>query len=115
MQKTKKTENNNDGHEPTNREASFDRDQNFDGSATAVALAREFLISKLPQLGIQLQDETRLHTDMVVAITDYEYQVDFAVVDTQGRSHEGYVLVSNGQVIKAELDGGTTLLSDEAL
>jgi YVTN family beta-propeller protein len=86
-----------------------------DGSAIAVAAARQFLISKLPELGIQLQDQTRLHTDMVVAITEYEYQVDFSVIDAQGRPHEGYVEVANGQVMSAELDGRTILFSDEAL
>jgi hypothetical protein len=73
------------------------------------------LISKLPQLGIQLQDQTRLHTDMVVAINEYEYQVEFSVIDAQGRSHEGYVEVSNGQVISAELDGRTILFPGEPL
>lgn len=91
------------------------KDDNFDGSATAVAAARQFLISKLPELGIQLQDETKLHTDMVVAVSEYEYLVDFSVIDAQGRSHEGHVEVSNGQVIRAELNGRTILFSDEAL
>lgn len=99
---------------PTDSKANFDGEQNFDGSATATALARQFLITKLPQLGIQLQDGTQLHTDMVVAITEYEYRVDFAVVNAQGPSQQGYVLVSNGQLINAELDGGTVLFSDEA-
>src|SRR5919108_3259739 len=106
---------NNNGLVPTDREPYFDAGENFDGSATAVAAARQFLISKLPQLGIQLQDETTLHTDMVVAISEYEYQVYFGVIDAQGRSHEGYVEVSNGQVIIAKLDGKTIYFSSEVL
>jgi YVTN family beta-propeller protein len=106
----------NHGPVPTDNEASYlDAGENFDGSATAVAAARQFLISKLPQLGIQLQDETTLHTDRVVAISEYEYQVYFGVIDAQGRSHEGYVEVSNGQVIIAKLDGKTIYFSSEVL
>jgi hypothetical protein len=58
---------NNEGPLPTDNEVSFHTDDNnFDGFVTALAVARQSLISKLPQLGIQLQDETRLHIDMVV-------------------------------------------------
>jgi hypothetical protein len=53
-----------------------------------------------------------LHTDMVVAITETEYRIDFGAIDAQGRAHEGYVEVSNGEVINAELDGRTILSSD---
>jgi hypothetical protein len=73
------------------------------------------LISKLPELGIQLQDESMLHTDMVVAINETEYRVDFGVIDAQGRSHEGYVELSNGEVVIAQLDGKTILFSGEVL
>jgi YVTN family beta-propeller protein len=96
----------------TDNETYFDGNENFDGSAAAVAAARQFLISKLPELGIQLQDESMLHTDMVVAITETEYRIDFGAIDAQGRAHEGYVEVSNGEVINAELDGRTILSSD---
>jgi YVTN family beta-propeller protein len=106
---------NNNGLVPTDREPYFDAGENFDGSIAAVAAARQFLISKLPQLGIQLQDATKLHTDMVVAISEYEYQVDFGVIDAQGRSHEGSIVVSNGQVVIAKLDGKTIFFSGEAL
>lgn len=44
---------------------------------------------------------------MAFAISEYEYQIDFGVIDAQGRSHEGYVEVSDGQVLSAELDGRT--------
>ena len=57
-----------------------------------------------------------LYTDKIVAISEYEYQVYFGVIDAQGRSHEGYVEISNGQVIIAKLDGKTTIFfAGEAL
>jgi hypothetical protein len=46
------------------------------------------LISKLLLLGIQLQDEIMPHSDMVVAISEYEYQLDFGVIDAGGHSHK---------------------------
>jgi YVTN family beta-propeller protein len=96
---------------PRDNETYFDGNENFDGSVTAVAAARQFLISKLPEVGIQLQDESMLHTDMVVAITETEYRIDFGAIDAQSHTHEGYVEVSNGEVINAELDGRTILFS----
>ncbi|MDQ3969780.1 MAG: hypothetical protein M3275_15470 [Thermoproteota archaeon] len=74
---------NNEGPLLTDNEASFHTDDNnhFDDSATALTVARQSLISKLLRLGIELQDETRLHTDMVVAISEYEYQVDSYVIN----------------------------------
>ena len=77
----------------------------MDGSANAVAAARNFLLAKLPELGIQVTDELKLHTDMVVADTESEYHVEFAVVDSQGRSHEGHVEVANGEAVLAIIDG----------
>jgi hypothetical protein len=41
------------------------------------------------------------------AISAYACQVDSDVIDAQGRYHEGYVEVSNGQVIIVKLDGKT--------
>lgn len=79
----------------------------FDGSANAVAAARSFLLAKLPELGIQITDELDLHTDMVVAETESEYHVEFSVLDSQGRSHEGHVEVANGEVVLAIVDGKT--------
>jgi hypothetical protein len=52
---------------------------------------------------------------MVVAVTETEYRVDFGVIDAQGRAHEGYIELSNGQVIIAKLDGKTILFSGEVL
>jgi hypothetical protein len=40
---------------------------------------------------------------MVVAVSEDEYQLDFGVTAARGHWHEGYVEVSNGQVIGAEL------------
>jgi hypothetical protein len=55
-----------------------------------------------------------LHTDMIVAISEYEYRL--GVIDAQGHSHEDYVEASNRQVIIAKLDGKTTIFfAGEAL
>lgn|GEM_PF-1401315 len=79
--------------------------EEFDGSANAVAAARSFLLAKLPELGIHIANELDLHTDMVVAETESEYHVEFSVRDSQGRSHEGHVEVANGEVVLAIIDG----------
>ncbi|AFU57366.1 hypothetical protein Ngar_c04190 [Candidatus Nitrososphaera gargensis Ga9.2] len=79
----------------------------LDGSADAVAVARSFLLAKLPELGIHINDELDLHTDMVVAETESEYRVDFGLTDSEGRSHEGYAEVANGEVVFAVIDGRT--------
>lgn len=84
-----------------------DRGQEFDGSADAVAAARSFLLARLPELGIQITDELDLHTDMVVAETESEYHVEFSVIDSEGRSHEGHIEVANGEVVLAVIDGKT--------
>jgi YVTN family beta-propeller protein len=60
----------NNGLVPRDNEPYFDAGENFDGSAAVVEVARQFLISKLPELGIQVRDETMLHTDMVVTILE---------------------------------------------
>ena len=78
-------------------------------SANAVAVARHFLLSKLPALGIQIENELDLHTDMVVAETESEYSVDFSVIDHNGNSHDGRVEISNGEVMFAEMDGKSIL------
>ena len=55
-----------------------------------------------------------LHTDMIVAISEYEYRL--GVIDAQGHSHEDYVEASNSKVIIAKLDGKTTIFfAGEAL
>jgi len=85
-------------------------EEEFDGSANAVAAAREFLLARLPELGIQIQDELRqLHTDMVVVETETEYRIDFSVMDQNGQSHDGYVEISNGEVMFAVMDGKSIL------
>lgn len=82
-----------------------------DTSATdnAVAIARQFILSKLPSLGIQIDNELDLHTDMVVAITESEYRIEFSVLDTNGQSHDGRIEVTNGEVTAAILDGESIL------
>lgn len=82
-----------------------------DTSATdnAVAIARQFILSKLPSLGIQIDNELDLHTDMVVAITESEYRIEFSVLDTNGQSHDGRIEVTNGEVTAAILDGESML------
>ena len=79
----------------------------LDGSANAVAAARSFLLAKLPELGIRITDELDLHTDMVVAQTESEYHVEFSVLDSEGRSHQGHIEVANGEVALAIIDGKT--------
>jgi hypothetical protein len=79
----------------------------LDGSADAVAAARSFLLAKLPELGINITDELYLHTDMVVAVTESEYHIEFALINSEGRSHEGHVEVANGEVVLATIDGKT--------
>jgi len=81
--------------------------EEFDGAANAVAAARSFLLAKLPELGIHITNELELHTDMAIAETESEYHIEFAVVDSQGRSHEGHVEVANGEVVLAIIDGKT--------
>jgi hypothetical protein len=84
-----------------------DGGQEFDSSANAVAAARSFLLAKLPELGMHITDGLDLHTDMVVAETESEYYIEFGVVDSEGRSHEGHVEVANGEVVLAIIDGKT--------
>lgn len=82
-------------------------DRLLDDSANAVAAARSFLLAKLPELGIHIIDELDLHMDMVVAATESEYHVEFSVMDSQGKSHQGHVKVSNGEVTLAIIDSKT--------
>jgi hypothetical protein len=79
----------------------------LDGSADAVAAARSLLLAKLPELGINITDELYLHTDMVVAVTESEYHIEFALINSEGRSHEGHVEVANGEVVLATIDEKT--------
>lgn len=80
-----------------------------DGSEAAVAAAREFILSKLPSLGIQIDNELDLHSDMVVHVSDREYHVDYSVLDTNDDSHDGHIEVLDGKVTVATLDGKSIL------
>lgn len=78
-----------------------------DGTAQAVAIVRSFILSKMPALGIEISDELKLHTDMVVVLDEGKgaYRVEVSILDTNGISHQGYVEVEDGQVKTAVLDG----------
>lgn len=78
-------------------------------SERAVAIARQFILSKLPSLGITIDNEFKLHSDQVVALTESEYQVQFSVMDQDGQSHSGQVQISNGEVTNATMDGKSIL------
>jgi hypothetical protein len=82
-----------------------------DTSATdnAIAIARQFILSKAPSLGIQINNELDLHTDMVAALTESEYDIEFSVIDTNGQSHDGRIELANGEVTVAILDGKSIL------
>lgn len=71
--------------------------------------ARAFILSKLPGLGIEIDDELDLHTDMVVHISESELHLDYSVVDTEGGVHDGRIEVVNNEVTVATLDGQSIL------
>lgn len=79
------------------------------GADEAVAIARQFILSRLPSLGIEIDDELDLHTDMVVHVSESEFHVDFSVLDTSGQSHDGHIEIVNGEVTVAVLDGESIL------
>ena len=83
--------------------------ENTSASENAVAIARQFVLSKLPSLGIQINNELDLHSDMVVEISESEFQVEFSVLDTNGQSHDGHIEITNGEVTVAVLDGKSIL------
>jgi hypothetical protein len=66
--------------------------------------ARAFILSKLPALGIEIDDELDLHTDMVSHISENELHLDYSVVDTEGGVHDGRIEVVNNEVTVATLD-----------
>lgn len=82
-------------------------DEQRDGGEEAVAIARIFIMSKLQGLGIQITDEFKLHTDMVVTLDEDAkyYRVEVGILDVEGVSHNGFVEVENGKVKSAMLDG----------
>ena len=79
------------------------------GTDDAMTIARQFILSKLPSLGIEINNELDLHTDMVVHISENELHLDYAVVDTNGGVHDGRIEVVNGEVTVASLDGESIL------
>jgi uncharacterized protein YggE len=74
-----------------------------------MTIARNFILSKLPGLGIEIDDELDLHTDMVVHVSETEFHLDFGIVDTDGAVHDGHVELVNGEVTVATLDGESIL------
>ena len=74
-----------------------------------IETARAFILSKLPGLGIEIDDEFDLHTDMVVHISENELHIDYGVVDTDGGVHDGHIEVVNNEVTVATLDGQSIL------
>ena len=74
-----------------------------------MTIARNFILSKLPGLGIEIDDELDLHTDMVVHVSETEFHLDFGVVDTEGGVHDGHIELVNGAVTVATLDGQSIL------
>lgn len=83
--------------------------QEPDATNSYIAIAREFILSKLPGLGIEIDDELDLHTDMVVNVSENEIHLDYGVVDTDGGVHDGHIEVVNGEVTVATLDGQSIL------
>lgn len=80
-----------------------------DRSTEAVAIARQFILSKLPSLGIKINNELDLHSDMVVKVSDKEYSLEYSVLDTNKQSHDGHIEVVDGKVTVATLDGKSIL------
>ena len=58
---------------------------------------------------MEIDDELDLHTDMVVHVSETEFHLDFAVIDTDGGVHEGRIELVNGEVTVATLDGNSIL------
>jgi uncharacterized protein len=75
----------------------------------SLTIARDFIKSKLSGLGIQINSEFDLHTDMVVHVSDTEIHLDYAVVDKDGGVHDGHIEVVSGKVTVATLDDKSIL------
>jgi len=69
-----------------------------------VAIARDLLLSKLPKLGIEIENQQHY---IVVAETESEYTVEFSTVDQDGRSHDGRVEISKRVIVFTEMDGNS--------
>lgn len=83
--------------------------ENTTGTADSMTIAREFILSKLPSLGIEIESELDLVTDMISHVSENELGVDYSVVDTNGDVHDGHIEVANGEVTVASLDGESIL------
>lgn len=84
-------------------------DGEAEGSGSAMEIARAFILSKLPGLGIEIEDELDLHTDLIPFVSENELHVDYSVVDTDGDVHDGHIEVVDGEVTVASLDGESIL------
>ena len=82
---------------------------NTTGTTDSMTIAREFILSKLPSLGIVIDNEMDLVTDMISHVSENELGVDYSVVDTSGGVHDGHIVVVNGEVTVASLDGESIL------
>lgn len=65
----------------------------------------DFLLTRLPELGIEIDDEFDIHMDMITHISENEYHADFSVADVDGEVHDGHIEVVDGEVAVAILDG----------
>ena len=92
-----------------NETSSGGEEENDDAADDAVAIARQFILSKLPSLGIEIENELDLHTDMLVHVSETEFHLDYSVLDTNGQSHDGHIEVVSGRVTVANLDGNSLL------
>ncbi len=86
-----------------------EEDNNKTAGDNAVATARQFILAKLPSLGIKIDDELDLHTDMLVHVSENEFHLDFSVLDVSGQSHDGHIEVVNDKITVATLDGESIL------
>lgn len=93
----------------SNGNAGSSTEEDNTGSSDAVTIARNFILSKLPGLGIQIDNELDLHTDMVVHESETEFHLDYSVLDTNDQVHDGHIEVVNGEVKVAMLDGQSIL------
>lgn len=89
--------------------AGSSEEENNSGSSDPMTIARNFILSKLPGLGIQIDNELDLHTDMVVHVSETEFHLDYGIVDTNDQVHDGHIEVVNGEVTVANLDGESIL------
>lgn len=71
--------------------------------------AMEFLLTKLPERGIVIDNELDIHMDMIAHISENEYHVEFSVVDVNDQVHDGHIEVVDGEVEVAILDGESIL------